>query len=382
MSRFRRIEISETSPSLFIRETSFFSPPTLTFPSFPQVDDLALALDLFTPNPCSLDLSLQCFLSPVPSPCEPFDFVTDVIQIEKTPFSSSYKRFQARTSPDSYLRTLCDRVSALELGIDHYLKEKTCNPDRKYSWTTEIKDAKKNGVDRKCKWTMEIKGAKKGGKLGAVEKNYTWTAEFKGKGKDAPPSRSFTFKTSTAPTGDSSDSDSDSEKKTKKEEKKKKKGSKAEPSKRVVEIEEPVDQGAIVLRQAFAKRVRADAKGKKKELSAQDAALMIQMTFRAYLIRRSQALRALRDLAVAKAKLKEIRVLFNNFSSRRRIARDAEERQRFSEKIIVLLLTVDAIEVKKNVIFISVDEEPCLVVCVLIEVFVIAILSVGIREQI
>lgn len=69
------------------------------------------------------------------------------------------------------------------------------------------------------------------------------------------------------------------------------------------------------------------------------------MSFRAYLIRRSQALRALRELAIAKTKLKELRALFNNFTYRRRVTRDAEERQRFSEKIIVLLLTVDAIEV-------------------------------------
>lgn len=80
-------------------------------------------------------------------------------------------------------------------------------------------------------------------------------------------------------------------------------------------------------------------------MSPQDAAMIIQRSFKAYLIRRSQVLRALRELAVAKAKLKEIRALFNNFSYRRRIARDAEERQKFSEKIIVLLLTVDAIEV-------------------------------------
>ncbi|KAJ0658135.1 putative IQ motif, EF-hand binding, BAG domain, BAG domain superfamily [Helianthus annuus] len=98
-----------------------------------------------------------------------------------------------------------------------------------------------------------------------------------------------------------------------------------------------------IIWQAFAKRVEKN-KGKKKELSPQDAAMMIQMTFRAYLIRRSQALRALRELAIAKGKLKELRSLFNNFSYRRRVARDAEEKQRFSEKIIVLLLTVDAIE--------------------------------------
>ena len=104
--------------------------------------------------------------------------------------------------------------------------------------------------------------------------------------------------------------------------------------------------GGGVWRKAFAKRIGAkNCKGKKKELSPQDAAMMIQISFRAYLIRRSQALRALRDLAVAKTKLKEIRGLFNNISYRRLVARDAAERQRFSEKIIVLLLTVDAIEV-------------------------------------
>lgn len=86
-------------------------------------------------------------------------------------------------------------------------------------------------------------------------------------------------------------------------------------------------------------------KGKRKELSPQDAATLIQKRFRAYLIQRSQTLRALRELAIAKTKLKEIRALFNNFSYRRRLVRNAEELQRFSEKIIVLLLTVDAIEV-------------------------------------
>lgn len=74
--------------------------------------------------------------------------------------------------------------------------------------------------------------------------------------------------------------------------------------------------------------------------------MVIQMAFRAYLIHRSKALRALRELAVAKTKLKEIRTLFNNFSYRRQVAQNAEERQKFSEKIIVLLLTVDAIEVR------------------------------------
>lgn len=102
-----------------------------------------------------------------------------------------------------------------------------------------------------------------------------------------------------------------------------------------------------LLRKAFAKRFGAvqNERGKRKELSPQDAALLIQINFRAYLIRRSKALRALRELAVAKSKLKEIRAQFYNYAYRRRVASDAVERQRFSEKIIVLLLTVDAIEV-------------------------------------
>ena len=83
------------------------------------------------------------------------------------------------------------------------------------------------------------------------------------------------------------------------------------------------------------------------------AAVMIQRAFRAYLIRRSKALRALRDLAIAKTKLKELRASFHNFNHRRVISRDAEERQKFSEKIIVLLLTVDAIEVLLSVLLFS-----------------------------
>ncbi|KAJ0577292.1 putative BAG family molecular chaperone regulator/7/8 [Helianthus annuus] len=72
--------------------------------------------------------------------------------------------------------------------------------------------------------------------------------------------------------------------------------------------------------------------------------MMIQIVFRAYLIRKSMALRALRELATVKGKLKEVKALFNNYSYRRRLTREKEERQKFSERIIVLLLTVDAIE--------------------------------------
>ncbi|KAF6144499.1 hypothetical protein GIB67_013143 [Kingdonia uniflora] len=315
MSLFRRIEILEpSSPSLFIRETSIFKLKPPTFHSFADEDlGLGFTLDLLNPHCCPphfIDHRI---------PTTPFDFI-DLIEKPQIP---------RQTFTDVKLRSLRDRVSALELGLKRAVKAKKVaskKVDTKYTWQTEIVSADKNGVDRKYKIEAEIKG----GKI-CLEKNYKWTAEIKGKGKESPISRTYTFKASTKPTVDSGT----------------KQVKKVAPTTRVVEIDQAqLDQGAIVLRQAFAKRAGAvkNGKGKKKELSPQDAALMIQMTFKAYLVRRSQALRALRELALAKAKLKEIRGLFNNFSYRRHIVRDAEEQQKFSERIIVLLLTVDAIE--------------------------------------
>ncbi|KAF3783524.1 hypothetical protein EJ110_NYTH32335 [Nymphaea thermarum] len=70
-------------------------------------------------------------------------------------------------------------------------------------------------------------------------------------------------------------------------------------------------------------------KVKWKQLSPEDAALIIQMSFRAHFA-------TYKGTAIAKAKLKELRSLFDNFFY-------AEERQRFSEKIVVLPLTVEEI---------------------------------------
>lgn len=323
MSLFRRIEILDPCyPSLVVREASIFAPKSLAFPSFlveEEHDDLSFALDL---------------LNPYPTPFHLFDPVSDLIQIENTPSFSSYKRIQRRVGTEFCLQTLCDRVTALESRFDRLINPKKINGgDRKYTWTAEIKGP----VERKYKWTAEIKEGKKT----KEEKNYKWVAEIKGKEEEQPINRKYTVEVSS---GDASECSGSlkKDKKDKKENKEKKK----ENVVRLVEIEEPNDHGAVVLRQAFAKRagVARISKGKQKELSPQDAALLIQLSFRAYLIRRSKALRALRELAIAKAKLKEIRALFNNFSYRRQVARDAEERQRFSEKIIVLLLTVDSIE--------------------------------------
>ncbi|KAM1020583.1 hypothetical protein ACFX2J_041613 [Malus domestica] len=326
MSWLRRIELVEPyycpppPPPLLLRETSIFAAPkTLPcpFPSF--FEDVE--------EDCELGYALE-LLSPIPI---------------KTPSLLSYRMIQRveRLGGELFLQSLSDRVSELESRFDRLAKVKS-GGDRKYTLTAEIKGPEKHGLERKYKWTTEIKGGKlkKKETEEKTEKKYKWTAEIEGKGEI---SRKYSF---TASNGGDSDSSDAKEKKEKKKKTKVKKGKKEESDTRLVEIEELVDHGAVVLRQAFAKRAggSGNARGKRKELSPQDAAMMIQMTFRAYLIRRSQVLRALRDLAVAKSKLKELRALFNNFSYRRRVAHDAAERQRFTERIIVLLLTVDAIE--------------------------------------
>ncbi|XP_057528190.1 BAG family molecular chaperone regulator 7 [Amaranthus tricolor] len=271
-----------------------------------------------------------------------YDSVTDLIQIEtKLPISSSasFKRVIHRVnSPSMYLNSLADRVSALESKFDLLLqiKEKEARlekmmseVDRKYSWTAEIKGGSDN-LEKKYKWTAEIERDDiKKGKRG--ERKYQWITELKGK-KDGDEKRTYTWKATIG----------GNDGKKKENEKKEKKCEKKSSGTRIVEIEEPsYDHKAVVLRQAFAKRTD---NGKKKEISPVDAAVLIQLSFKAYLIRRSKALRALRELAIAKTKLKDLRALFHNFSYRSRVSRDAEERQKFSEKIIVLLLTVDAIE--------------------------------------
>ncbi|KAI3471050.1 hypothetical protein Pfo_027713 [Paulownia fortunei] len=338
MSRFGRFGIVERCPSYALKEISIFTPPKTLFlnpffPSFPIVeDDLDHAFDL-------LDFS-----HPPPVLFDEFDTVTDLIQIEKTPFRTSTRRVSRRVGlGELYLQTLCDRVSDLELGFERLVREEKARKkkigEKKYTWTAEIESPEK---DLKYQWTAEIKGGKDEKKT--LEKSYKWTAQIKGKGGEyLPIERTYTVKVHSGDSSSESEKETDRKKKKKKGEKVKEKGKPVGSTTRIVEIEEPSDHGGIVLRQVFAKRVEKK-KGKRKELSPQDAAALIQMSFRAYLIRRSQALRALRELAIAKAKLKEIRALFNNFSYRRRLFHDAEERQRFSEKIIVLLLTVDAIE--------------------------------------
>ncbi|XP_010444044.1 PREDICTED: BAG family molecular chaperone regulator 7 [Camelina sativa] len=225
--------------------------------------------------------------------------------------------------------------------------------EKKYKWTTEVKGGKKDEESLKLVALKKEKAKAKAKAIAAAEaekekkkkkkKSYNWTTEVKSERENGEVSHTYIIKASTG-----------CEKKKHEDKEKKEKKSKKKEKTRVVAIEEEEEEeedesqehGAIILRKAFSRRngaVRAK-KGKNKEMPPDYAAAMIQRAFKAYLIRRSKSLRALRDLAIAKTKLKELRASFHNFSYRRLIARDAEERQKFSEKIIVLLLTVDAIE--------------------------------------
>ncbi|KAG5230524.1 calmodulin-binding family protein [Salix suchowensis] len=314
MSRFRRVEIFEPHCApVFLREASVFTPKSFVFPSFEEPDDLSFAaLDLLHLKPSSLE----------------------------TPSFCPYKSVLDRLETDLRLQTLSDRVSELESQFDRLVNEKInggSGAERKYTWTAEIKGPV---TERKYKWTAEIRGGeeKKKKKKEEQVKNYTWTTEIKGKGEEGiPMSRKYTFETSSGFAGEGSKKEKKVEEK-KKECRKEKKGACA---RRLVEIEDYPDHGAVVLQRGWS---CGEEEGKEEGIVTARRSIVDSDDFRTYLIRRSQALRALRELAISKAKLKELRALFNNFSYRRHLARDAEERQKFSEKIIVLLLTVDAIE--------------------------------------
>ncbi|KAI4384726.1 hypothetical protein MLD38_002841 [Melastoma candidum] len=331
MNLLRRLDLLEnhhpsSSSALFLAES-------LALP--PLIDDLRddfffRGLDLFS-------------FPPQPFPLDIVGSVADLVQVETSPVpfrGSCYRRVHhqrttiADPSADPFFLSLLDRVSALELKLERALGESAKERERKYKWTAEIEG---KHADRKYEWVAEIKPGKE--KKGGGRRSLKWVTEVKEKGEGGE--RRYTW---TESYGGIEDKKHKGDKEKDKKKGKKEKGH--DSGTRLVEIEEPADHRSLVLRQALARRAEAirSARGKKKELSPEDAAVMIQMNFRAYLIRRSQVLRALRELAVAKAKLKEIRALFNNFSYRRRLSRDAEERQRFSEKVIVLLLSVEAIE--------------------------------------
>ncbi|KAJ6675572.1 BAG DOMAIN CONTAINING PROTEIN EXPRESSED [Salix viminalis] len=303
---------------------------------------------------------------------ELLDNVLDLAHFERrTRLPSCYRRIRSTSGS----ARLYDRAATLDLvASDPVLKDVS---ERKNTWTAEIKCPGKKWLDQKYKVTEEIKGSE-------VDRKYKWTAEIES------PEKIWKYKWMAEIEGDkhgegrkhkevsikikkpesgavvctkdhkykwTAETDRDGHGKGQKHKEVSIKIKEPESgavvytkdhkrSTRLVEIEEPLDKGAIYLRQAFAKRAGAvtRARGKAKVLSPEAAALMIQVGFRTYLIRRSQTLRSLRELAITKAKLKEIRMLFNNFTYRRCITSDVEERKSFAERIIALLLSVDAIQ--------------------------------------
>lgn len=319
------------------------SPPLISL--LCEEPELSFPFDAFQPNPTLF----SSFLSPFD---QAFDDVTDVTCLLETPFWSHYPRIRTADKLELYSGALFDRISDLELGGDRFKEW-----DRKYTWKAEIKSSEKSEADRKYQYTAEIKGLEgrkyewtaeiESPQRNGTDRKYQWTAEIKGRkeGTDAKKQDTGKVEIQGMPRkevplkikelGSHASACIAGKEKIK-----------GECSTRVVEIEEPADHAVMLLRQAFGRRTGAVAtlRGKRKVLSPDEAALMIEGTFRAYLIRRSKALRSLRELALAKTTLKEIRALFNNYSYRQSIARDSEERQRFSERIISHILTVDAIQ--------------------------------------
>ncbi|XP_028753485.1 BAG family molecular chaperone regulator 7-like [Neltuma alba] len=325
MSRCTRFELLEDpscyTPSSSVKETSIFTARTKPFPSFLKEDlDVQFAFDLF--NPCQLSSQFVAF-----------DAVSDLVTAHRMPsfVCKRVQRVERLLGSEFCLESLSDRVAELESQLDRLVCTASCSGgDRKCTWKSETKGSDKFGSDKNYRWVTEFKEEKKTmneKEKRGIAKNFKWTAEIKEKGEDTGSSRKYTYEVKSG----------DAEKNGRNKKDKKKRS-----ELRIVEIEEPSGNKNVIRKQRYG-AVQSN-RGKRKELSPQDAALLIQRSFRAYLIRRSKVLRALRGLAVAKSRLKEIRVLFNNFAYQHRIARDAEERQKFAEKIIVLLLTVDSIE--------------------------------------
>lgn len=119
--------------------------------------------------------------------------------------------------PDHYLRSLSDRISALELAA-----AADEGADRKYKWTAEVKAC--GGLERRHRLVVEVKAGK------VEEKSFKWSAKVTGKGADGPIAKTYTFRSSAAPLS------VNKEKKGKKE------------KARVVEIED-ADPAAFALKQ-------------------------------------------------------------------------------------------------------------------------------------
>ncbi|MBA0863508.1 hypothetical protein Goshw_022228 [Gossypium schwendimanii] len=171
-------------------------------------------------------------------------------------------------------------------------------PDRKHTWTTELK----GGADWKHQYTTEIKGLE--------GRKYKWTVEI-----ESPEKEVKTKGKCSTHEVEIEEPDDDA------------------ATILNVEIEEPDDHAATILKRAFERRAGAVAKlrGKRPMLSPEEAVVVIEKTLKPYLIHRSKSLQALRELAAAKSKLKELKESFNAYSYRQTVARDSHEHRRFSE---------------------------------------------------
>lgn len=217
--------------SLFSRfdlvEASVWSP---RFPSAFDLevedDHVGFALDILNPNPSLFDLLPFYEMAPV---------TYDLIEIP--PPSAVVRRLQERAEraeAELCLRSLSDRVAALEVGFGRVLAPKAAEFDRKYKWTAEIKGEK---VDRKYEWTAKANAGE--------EKSYTWTAAIRGKGKNE--GKVYTFEASAGKGKIVNKEKKEERKEEKKKEEKKEKKKDKECGVKLVEIEER-NTGALAIR--------------------------------------------------------------------------------------------------------------------------------------
>lgn len=199
------------SRPFFYRETSIFK-----HSHHPSIDDLedqlGLALDLL--NPISI---------PTPSP---FHFPLGFFECAADLVLSDRMEAQLRQEETkAHLQSLSDRVAQLELDFFREMRVKPVDYGRRCRWMTEFKGGERDGMDQKYKW---IEAKREG------DKNVKWMAGISSKGE--PSSRAYTFPSSMAPRHSDA------------KEKMGKKQTGTSITKRVLEIEEPVNPGCIMLK--------------------------------------------------------------------------------------------------------------------------------------
>ncbi|KAJ0962064.1 hypothetical protein J5N97_029892 [Dioscorea zingiberensis] len=211
MSFSKRFEHRDPfSAPFFYRETSIFR--HLSVPSIDDLEDeLGFALDLM--NPISIPIP-----SPFSFPHGFFESATDLVLVDR--MEAQLRRAETK----AHLQSLSNRVAELELNFARAMRSKPTDHGRNCKWMAEIKGSKGEGIDWKFKW-MDAEGQ--------GEKNVKWRTGITGKGEPSCPRYTFPSSMTPAPL---------------EAKEKGKKWTGTTNTRRVLEIEEPVNPGCIALK--------------------------------------------------------------------------------------------------------------------------------------